>query len=94
MSTNVDDMALYVHNGRQVVQLLLKGGPDCAITNSGIGLALYPNMQNFFSAVWALTFWSFIAIKVGGASLASWSWWWVLLPQVPVFALAARMLNL
>jgi hypothetical protein len=25
----------------------------------------------------------FIIIKVGGTSLASWSWWWLLLPIVP-----------
>ena len=27
---------------------------------------------------------TFIVIKVGGTALASWSWWWVLFPFVPV----------
>lgn len=33
---------------------------------------------------------AFVAIKIGGAALASWSWWWLLLPAVPV---TARLLD-
>ncbi len=35
----------------------------------------------------ALIFGFFIAVKVGGTSLAAWSWWWLLLPIVPVLSL-------
>ncbi len=31
-----------------------------------------------------LVFWAFILIKGWGTALAAWSWWWVLLPVVPV----------
>lgn len=34
-----------------------------------------------------LCFWMFIVIKAFGSALAGWSWWWLLLPIVPVFAL-------
>lgn len=30
-----------------------------------------------------LWFLMFLVIKVGGTSLAAWSWWWLLLPIVP-----------
>jgi len=33
-----------------------------------------------FSFPWLLMF---LVIKIGGTALASWSWWWVLLPIVP-----------
>ena len=35
-----------------------------------------------------LTFTAFVAIKVGGTALATWSWLWLLMPAAPVFALA------
>mgnify|MGYP001597781731 CR=1 FL=1 len=36
----------------------------------------------------------FIAIKIGGTSLASWSWFWVILPIVPLIVLLVQRLNL
>jgi hypothetical protein len=26
----------------------------------------------------------FVAIKVAGMTFAAWSWWWLLMPEVPV----------
>lgn len=43
--------------------------------------------QRFASSLWTLFFWFFLAVKVGGTSLAAWSWWWVLFPPVPVLGL-------
>ena len=42
----------------------------------------------------ALCFWSFIAIKVAGSSLALWSWWWILVPVVPVLGLIVERAGL
>ena len=41
-----------------------------------------------------LCFWSFIAIKVAGSSLAAWSWWWLLMPVVPVLSLLVVRMGL
>ncbi len=38
------------------------------------------NPRVFFLDFWILMF---LIIKIGGTSLASWSWWWILLPIVP-----------
>lgn len=32
----------------------------------------------------------FIAVKVGGTALAAWSWWWLLMPLVPVLSLLVK----
>jgi hypothetical protein len=37
--------------------------------------------------LWSLSFWAFVAIKVAGTSLAAWSWWWILIPPIPVVGL-------
>jgi hypothetical protein len=37
-----------------------------------------------------LIFWAFVCIKVAGSSLAAWSWWWLLLPVVPVGSLVVK----
>lgn len=37
-------------------------------------------------AIGWISFWAFVLIKVAGTSLAAWSWWWVLLPLIPVLA--------
>lgn len=33
---------------------------------------------------------AFIAIKVVGTSLAAWSWWWLLLPIVPLLGILVQ----
>jgi hypothetical protein len=42
-------------------------------------------------AIGATFYWiifsTFVAVKVGGVSLAAWSWWWILLPMVPVIGI-------
>lgn len=40
-----------------------------------------------FQAIWGLSTMTLIAAKASGAALTTWSWWWLLLPQAPVFAL-------
>jgi hypothetical protein len=40
-----------------------------------------PSLASVFGSV---IFWSFIAIKVWGTTLAAWSWWWGFLPIVPL----------
>jgi hypothetical protein len=47
-----------------------------------------------FVIVWPIVFWGFIAIKAFGHTFAAWSWWWVLLPIVPVLAEIARYYGL
>lgn len=51
-------------------------------------------MKSATAAIHALSFWFFVAIKVAGHSFADWSWWWLLLPQVPAFSLCVRALGL
>ncbi len=50
--------------------------------------------QTFIGFVWFISFWGFIAIKVGGTSFAAWSWLWVLLPIVPMLSLPVKALGL
>lgn len=51
-------------------------------------------MNQVLSAVWAVAFWAFIIIKMMGAALASWSWWWIILPQVPTIYLVVAKAGL
>ena len=44
--------------------------------------------------LWMLTFWGFVAVKIAGTSLAAWSWWWILLPIVPMLSLLVVRLGL
>lgn len=39
---------------------------------------------------WGIFFWLYFAIKWFGTALAAWSWWWLLLPYVPVFYLLVK----
>lgn len=32
----------------------------------------------------------FVAVKVAGTSFALWSWWWLLLPLIPVLSLLVK----
>ena len=47
-------------------------------------------VAGFFQFLWAASLLGFIAIKVGGVTFAAWSWWWILLPQIPVLAEIAK----
>lgn len=51
-------------------------------------------MSHIITFIWGLVFWSFITIKIAGTSLAAWSWWWVLLPIVPMLSLVVKALGL
>lgn len=51
-------------------------------------------MQHVASAFSAITLAFFIAVKLGGTALAAWSWWWLLMPLVPVLSLAVKALGL
>ena len=51
-------------------------------------------MKYIYSIFWQLTLWSFIAVKLGGASLAGWSWWWLLAPAVPLLGILVGRLGL
>jgi len=37
---------------------------------------------------------AFLIIKLGGTALATWSWWWVLLPIVPVLVVFFKAVGL
>lgn len=50
--------------------------------------------QQILKIVWPVTMWTFIAVKVAGTSFAMWSWWWLLLPPVPVVSLITGKLGL
>lgn len=47
--------------------------------------------KQVLAIVWPVCVWTFVAVKIGGTALASWSWWWLLLPQVPVVDLLLRL---
>lgn len=51
-------------------------------------------MQSVLQGLWAVAFWAFIAIKVAGTSFAAWSWWWLLLPVVPLMSLVVVRMGL
>ncbi len=42
------------------------------------------------SNIWWIPVTAFLVIKFGGTGLAAWSAWWVLLPIVPLLALALQ----
>jgi len=44
-----------------------------------------------FAGIW---FVAFILIKLAGTGLAAWSWWWILLPIVPVLALFLQKMGM
>jgi len=44
-------------------------------------------MKHAANFVLAVAFWAFIAIKLAGTSLAAWSWWWLLMPPVPLIGM-------
>jgi hypothetical protein len=49
-------------------------------------------MGRLVQFLWALCLLTFMAIKLAGTSLAAWSWWWILLPPVPLIgALVVRL---
>ncbi len=49
-------------------------------------------MDRLVQFLWALCLLTFMAIKLAGTSLAAWSWWWILLPPVPLIgALVVRL---
>lgn len=50
-------------------------------------------MNSGFSVA-GLIFWAFVLIKAGGHVLAAWSWWWLLLPVVPVGSLLVKAAGL
>lgn len=51
-------------------------------------------MTIFWNACLTLAFASFIAIKLAGTSFAAWSWWWLLMPLVPMLSLAVVRMGL
>lgn len=51
-------------------------------------------MIKVFQSIWIVSFWTFIAVKLAGVSFADWSWWWVLMPQIPIVSLVTRGLGL
>lgn len=46
--------------------------------------------STFWTLVWFVIFWGFVCIKTVGVSLAAWSWWWLLLPIVPMGSLVVK----
>jgi hypothetical protein len=51
-------------------------------------------MTSFWEGLWWLAAFAFIGIKLAGTALVAWSWWWVLLPFVPLFGLYAQHFRL
>lgn len=49
------------------------------------------HIANFIGWLW---FALFIAIKLAGSSLATWSWWWLLMPIVPILGLVVKHFGL
>ncbi len=44
-------------------------------------------MKDIANLAYALLFAFFIAVKIAGTTFALWSWWWLLMPLVPVLSL-------
>lgn len=51
-------------------------------------------MERLIGFFWAVVFWAFVAIKVAGTSLAAWSWWWLIVPIVPILGLLVERFSL
>lgn len=51
-------------------------------------------MDRLIQFLWGLCLLTFIAIKLAGTSLAAWSWWWILLPPVPLIGAVVVRLGL
>ena len=47
-------------------------------------------MSEFQSWVSGIVFAGFIAGKIAGTYIAMWSWWWLLMPLVPVIAAVVK----
>ena len=43
-----------------------------------------------FVGIWLI---AFVLIKVAGTALASWSWWWLLFPIIPVLAVLLQKIG-
>lgn len=50
--------------------------------------------DRLFQFIWAICLLVFVAIKIAGTSLAAWSWWWILLPPVPLIGAVVVHLGL
>ncbi len=48
------------------------------------------NVKLNLTSLWLL---AFLVLKLGGSSLAAWSWWWLLLPIVPVLVVVFQRLG-
>lgn len=44
-----------------------------------------------FGGLWLV---AFLVLKLGGTKLAFWSWWWILLPIVPVVVVICQRFGL
>ena len=44
--------------------------------------------------LWAISLLVFVAIKIAGTSLATWSWWWILVPPIPLIGAVVVYLGL
>lgn len=44
-----------------------------------------------FGSLWLI---AFLVLKLGGSALATWSWWWLLLPIVPVLVVLFQRMGL
>lgn len=51
-------------------------------------------MQYVMAFTSSLIFWAFITIKFVGTSFVAWSWWWALLPIVPLLSLVVQRMGL
>ena len=51
-------------------------------------------MDRLMQFLWAICLLVFIAVKVAGTTLATWSWWWILLPPVPLIGALVVYLGL
>jgi Flp pilus assembly protein protease CpaA len=52
------------------------------------------SMKLISNLVFWFVFSFFVAVKVAGTSFAAWSWWWMILPLIPVLSLLVTRLGL
>jgi fatty acid desaturase len=68
---------------------------DCLLPHFDRGsmrVAQLHDWDTVYWVVWVMAFWLFGAIKLWGSVLATWSWWWMLLPVVPWLGYAVHRL--
>jgi hypothetical protein len=53
-----------------------------------------PSAYYVTASIHHVVFTAFVAIKLAGTTLAAWSWWWLLMPLVPLLGAIVQRVGL